>query len=141
MKQQSASKEVSGLTRQPQEEEKKSLTENMIEQKKTSDQNIVVVSEKIQVELIENAECKLAGFVGLKSGIDTKLKKVLLMLLEIRQIIQNNINSEQVDDGFLTEAEAKYLVYLELKHAQLEALFQKDKTHWEQKVTTVKKKA
>ena len=58
------------------------------------------------------------------------------MLKEIRQAIQDNMYSEQHKDGFFTQEEAQYLACLELKQAQLEALFRKDKAHWEARVKT-----
>ena len=106
---------MADLPKQPQEEAKNDPTKTFLDKKKQQDMELFMKEGSgIPQQLIEKAKEKLAGFKDLKSGIDSKLMKVLDMLNEVRQIIKDNLYSEQRIEGYFIQDEAKYLTCLEL---------------------------
>ena len=59
----------------------------------------------------------------------------------VRQLIKDNIHSDQNLEGLLTRKEANYLGCLELKHRELEFLFRQDVASWAENVEVAKRKA
>ena len=70
------------MPKQPQDaEEEKELTEAFLDEIMTSNQNIGLPEGDLnKPELLEKAERSLKEFLDLKTDINSKLKKVLLML-------------------------------------------------------------
>lgn len=66
---------------------------------------------------------------------------LLQMLNEIRQVIKSNINCKDNLDGVLSRREVQYMACLELKHRELEDLFQQDEHQLAENIENSKRQA
>ena len=90
--------------RQPQE---KILGDSILEKRKRQDAEIV--AESNSSEIIQEAKDHKMRFVHLKSDLDGKMIVVHQTLDEVRQMVRDNLQSENNLDGVLTQEAAKYI--------------------------------
>ena len=127
--------------REPQEENKMSLSESIIEESKTQSSKILSQGNDLPAELIVKAEQKLFGFQEIKSEIDGKMVRVHEAVDVVRQTIRRNIHSRKSGAGFLAQGEVSYLACLEMQHVALESLLQKDEITWTENLEKTKNQA